>query len=84
MSARDDAVEIIRRICPAHLDADQYARLFATKFDAHSAEAIAAARREDAEVLYAESRAQANRAIFSTGIKHAARLLAERAEEAAR
>lgn len=38
MSARDEAVAMIRRICPAHLDADEYGRILAEKFDARDAE----------------------------------------------
>jgi hypothetical protein len=41
MSARDEAVEMIRRICPPHLDADEYGRYLAEKFAAHRAEALA-------------------------------------------
>lgn len=41
MSARDEAVEMIRRICPAHLSADEYGRILAEKFDAHRAEVLA-------------------------------------------
>lgn len=49
-----------------------------------AADPVTEARREDAELLFAESRAHAGRAIYSAGIKHAARLIAERAEETAR
>ncbi|GGQ83394.1 hypothetical protein [Streptomyces flaveolus] len=41
MSARDEAVEMIRRICPSHLSADGYGQLLAEKFDAHRAEVVA-------------------------------------------
>ncbi|MDL5205074.1 hypothetical protein [Streptomyces sp. ALI-76-A] len=41
MSARDEAVEMIRRICPAHLSADEYGRILAEKFDTHRAEVLA-------------------------------------------
>lgn len=47
MSARDEAVEMIRRICPAHLDRDQYGALLAEKFDAHRAAVL----REAADAL---------------------------------
>lgn len=43
MSARDEAVEMIRRICPPHLHADQYGRILAEKFDTHRAEILAEA-----------------------------------------
>lgn len=43
MSARDEAVEMIRRICPAHLSADEYGQILAEKFDAHRAEVLAKA-----------------------------------------
>lgn len=43
MSARDEAVEMIRRICPPHLDADEYGQILAEKFDAHRAEVLAKA-----------------------------------------
>lgn len=46
MSARDEAVEIIRRICPPHLDADEYGRILAEKFDTHRAEVLAEAKTE--------------------------------------
>lgn len=39
MSARNEAVEMIRRICPPHLSADEYGRILAEKFDTHRAEA---------------------------------------------
>lgn len=38
MNARDEAVEMIRRICPPHLSADEYGRILAEKFDAHRVE----------------------------------------------
>lgn len=41
MSARDEAVEMIRRICPAHLSADEYGRILAEKFDTHRTEVLA-------------------------------------------
>lgn len=41
MSARDEAVEMIRRICPAHLSADEYGQILAEKFDAHRTEVLA-------------------------------------------
>jgi hypothetical protein len=50
MSARDEAVEMIRRICPPHLSADEYGRILAEKFDAHRAEAL----REAADKLTLE------------------------------
>ncbi|MGW5430411.1 hypothetical protein ACWET9_24845 [Streptomyces sp. NPDC004059] len=40
MNARDEAVEMIRRICPAHLSADEYGQFLAGKFDAHRAEVL--------------------------------------------
>lgn len=40
MSARDEAVELIRRICPSHLSADEYGRLLAEKFDAYRTEVL--------------------------------------------
>jgi hypothetical protein len=43
VSARDEAVEMIRRICPPHLDADEYGQILAEKFDAHRAEVLAKA-----------------------------------------
>lgn len=43
MSARDEAVEMIRRICPPHLDRDEYGRILAEKFDAYRAEVLAEA-----------------------------------------
>jgi hypothetical protein len=46
MSARDEAVEMIRRICPAHLSADEYGQILAEKFDAHRAEVLAEAKVE--------------------------------------
>jgi hypothetical protein len=46
MSARDEAVEMIRRICPAHLSADEYGQILAEKFDAHRAELLAEAKVE--------------------------------------
>lgn len=44
MSARDEAVEMIRRICPPHLDADEYGQILAEKFDAYRAEVLAELR----------------------------------------
>lgn len=41
MSARDEAVEMISRICPAHLSADEYGQILAEKFDAHRTEVLA-------------------------------------------
>lgn len=41
MSARDEAVEMIRRICPPHLSADGYGRTLAEKFDTYRAEVLA-------------------------------------------
>jgi hypothetical protein len=41
MSARDEAVEMIRRICPPHLSRDEYGRILAEKFDAHRAQVLA-------------------------------------------
>lgn len=41
MSARDEAVEMIRRICPPHLSADEYGQILAEKFDAHRVEILA-------------------------------------------
>lgn len=46
MNARDEAVEMIRRICPAHLSADEYGRILAEKFDTHRAEALTEAKSE--------------------------------------
>lgn len=43
MSARDEAVEMIRRICPAHLSRDWYGQFLAGKFDAHRDEVLAEA-----------------------------------------
>ncbi|MDX3714366.1 hypothetical protein PV733_36675 [Streptomyces europaeiscabiei] len=43
MNARDEAVEMIRRICPPHLSADEYGQILAEKFDAHRAEVLAEA-----------------------------------------
>jgi hypothetical protein len=40
MSARDEAVEMIRRICPPHLSADEYGQILAEKFDAHRTEVL--------------------------------------------
>lgn len=40
MSARAEAVEMIRRICPAHLSADEYGRLLAEKLDAYRTEVL--------------------------------------------
>lgn len=37
---------MIRRICPAHLSADEYGQFLAEKFDAHRAEALAEAKTE--------------------------------------
>lgn len=41
MSARDEAMEMIHRICPPHLSADGYGQILAEKFDAHRAEVLA-------------------------------------------
>lgn len=41
MSARDEAVDMIRRICPPHLSRDEYGQILAEKFDAHRAEVLA-------------------------------------------
>lgn len=41
MSARDEATEMIRRICPPHLSADKYGDVLSEKFDAHRAEVLA-------------------------------------------
>jgi hypothetical protein len=41
MSARDEAVEMIRRICPPHLSADEYGQILSEKFDAHRDEVLA-------------------------------------------
>ena len=46
MNARDEAVEMIRRICPPHLSADEYGRILAEKFDAYRAEILAEAKIE--------------------------------------
>lgn len=73
MSARDEAVEMIRRICPPHLDADEYGRILAEKFDAHTAEV----RREDAARLLDERRDHASREGFCNGIVHCANRLTE-------
>ncbi|MEV6180138.1 hypothetical protein [Streptomyces sp. NPDC052015] len=43
MSARDEAVEMIRRICPAHLSADEYGQILAEKLDAYRTEVLAKA-----------------------------------------
>ncbi|MGJ5831360.1 hypothetical protein [Streptomyces ossamyceticus] len=43
MSARDEAVEMIRRICPPHLSRDEYGRILAEKFDTHRTEVLAKA-----------------------------------------
>lgn len=43
MNARDEAVEMIRRICPPHLSAEEYGRILAEKFDAHRDEILAEA-----------------------------------------
>jgi hypothetical protein len=43
VSARDEAVEMIRRICPPHLSADEYGQILAEKFNAHRAEVTAEA-----------------------------------------
>lgn len=43
MSARDEAVEMIRRICPAHLSADVYGQILAEKFNTYRAEVLAEA-----------------------------------------
>lgn len=40
MNARDEAVEMIRRICPPHLSADEYGQILTEKFDAHRAEVL--------------------------------------------
>ena len=47
VNARDEAVEMIRRICPAHLDADWYGQFLAEKFDAYRAEVL----REAADLI---------------------------------
>lgn len=41
MNARDEAVEMIRRICPPHLSADEYGQILAEKFDVHRTETLA-------------------------------------------
>ncbi|MGW1039851.1 hypothetical protein [Streptomyces sp. NPDC002547] len=41
MSARDEAVEMVRRICPPHLSADGYGQLLGEKFDAYRVEVVA-------------------------------------------
>jgi DNA-binding transcriptional ArsR family regulator len=46
MSARDEAIEMIRRICPPHLDADEYRLILGEKFDAYRAEVLAEAKVE--------------------------------------
>jgi hypothetical protein len=43
MSARDEAVEMIRRICPPHLSREEYGRILAEKFDTHRTEVLAEA-----------------------------------------
>lgn len=57
MSARDEAVEMIRRICPPHLSADAYGRNLAAKFDAHRAEVLveAAEIAESTAALFEDS-----------------------------
>jgi hypothetical protein len=40
MSARDEAVAMIRRICPPHLSADEYGRILAEKFDVYRTEVL--------------------------------------------
>ncbi|CAM5249047.1 hypothetical protein SGLAM104S_01575 [Streptomyces glaucescens] len=56
MSARDEAVEMIRRICPPHLSADEYGQILAEKFDAHRADALVEA---EVEIRLAAERNQA-------------------------
>lgn len=41
MSARDEAIEMIRRICPPHLSADKYGDILGEKFDAYRTEVLA-------------------------------------------
>ncbi|WP_060887617.1 hypothetical protein [Streptomyces caniscabiei] len=43
MSTRNEAVEMIRRICPPHLDRDEYGRILAEKFDTHRTQVLAKA-----------------------------------------
>jgi hypothetical protein len=70
MSARDEAVEMIRRICPAHLSADEYGRILAEKFDTHRAETIAAL--QGLHDLAPNGR-RANQLAFSVGVLMGAR-----------
>lgn len=48
MTRRDEAVAMIRRICPPHLSADVYGQILDEKFDAHAAEVRI---ERDAEIL---------------------------------
>ena len=78
MSARDEAVEMIRRICPAHLSRDEYGQILAEKFDAHRTEVHA----EDIAILQeAAAKKQAAGHWSAAGIRQAIRHL-ERATEA--
>lgn len=75
MNARDEAVEMIRRICPAHLSADEYGQILAEKFDAYRAEVLA----EAAEILGARAAQYPTRRVFAAGLRHGALTLAKAA-----
>ncbi|MDK0525088.1 hypothetical protein [Streptomyces sp. ML-6] len=50
------AVEMIRRICPAHLDRDEYSRLLAGHFVAHRAAVLREAADAVLDVIGTEAR----------------------------
>ncbi|MEV6146389.1 hypothetical protein [Streptomyces sp. NPDC051992] len=50
------AVEMIRRICPAHLDRDEYGRLLAGRFAAHRAAVLREAADAVLDVIGTEAR----------------------------
>jgi hypothetical protein len=75
VSARDEAVEMIRRICPAHLSADEYGRILAEKFDAHRTEVL----NEAAEILRARAAQYPTRRVFAAGLRHGALIVAKAA-----
>ncbi|MEW2071976.1 hypothetical protein [Streptomyces sp. NPDC007346] len=79
MSARNDAVEMIRRICPPHLDRDQYGRILAEKFATHRAEVL----REAAEAVDNTEFPDEYVDLFDNGARWASRLLRRLADDAA-
>lgn len=75
MSARGEAVEMIRRVCPPHLSADEYGQILAEKFDEHRTEVL----NEVAATLRARAAHYPTRRVFAAGLRHGALIVAKAA-----